>query len=155
MNHSKAWRPSCLLYWNMCNKIKNSLLYKKRANSKIWFKIYDAKSIILYEKDIEYFKGFKRVLKGIFIILCKHRTIIYVTNVNEHIKNQTLVSNLHMKNKTVLIYGISEILNEFWPRWEKWVLWYAVQGQKSWMTEKIHSFLFISDFVFLRQGLTM
>lgn len=89
MKHSKAWRPSCLLYWNMCNTIKNSLFYK-RSNSKIWFKIYDAKSIILYEKYIEYFKGFKRVLKGIFIILCKHRTIIYVTNVNEHINKPNI-----------------------------------------------------------------
>ena len=62
--------------------------------------------------------------------------------------NQTLVSNLHMKKKTVLICRISEILNEFWPRWEKWVLWCVVQGQNSWTTEKIHSFLFISDFVF-------
>lgn len=46
--------------------------------------------LYLYEKDTEYFKGLKGVLKGIFTILCKHRTIVYVTNVNEHINKPSI-----------------------------------------------------------------
>lgn len=153
MKHSKTQRQSRLVYWNIGNKIKDSLFCNKRAN---WKKKKDSrfvmqKSIILYEKDLEYFKSFKRVLKGIFIVLYKHKSIRHVTKLyswaNELNKLSICLWPVYEEIKLLLL-GISEIQNEFWPRWEKWASWCAVWGQNSWKSEKIHSFLLISDFVF-------